>query len=238
MDKNTSKRICRISNRYSNDRGLVVIDASKHWREVLFAILRKTRRQPLMIGNSIDDVMRLILIFREYFRSVRIGSEVTCNHHHILLSYFGEAGFDLKLVSSVALVRRQATLDNKEHKNGRNKARSAVPMLSSGAVQIFQEPIVVGTTDIQDLSKTHDAVPKAKTELWQRILTHYLPFYFPEADRFRRSARTDRILAFLEMFPPPQIISVLTKEELRKAVWSRSTVAMGASVHLCEYAGG
>ena len=51
------------------------------------------------------------------------------------------------------------------------------------------------------------------------ILTHYLPLYFPEADRFHRSSRTDWFLAFLEMFPSPHMISAFTKEEFTKAAW-------------------
>lgn len=90
-------------------------------------------------------------------------------------------------------------------------------MLQIGAVQIFQGPMVAGPNDIQELSKTHDAVSRAKTELWHRILTHYLPLYFPEADRFHRSSRTDWFLAFLEMFPSPHMISALAKEEFTKA---------------------
>ena len=50
----------------------------------------------------------------------------------------------------------------------------------------------------QELSKTHEIVSRSKTELWHRILTHYLPLYFPEAERFHRSSRTDWFLAFLE----------------------------------------
>ena len=69
------------------------------------------------------------------------------------------------------------------------------------------------------MSKTHDAVSRAKTELWHRILTHYLPLCLPEADRFHRSSRTDRFLAFLEMFPSPRMISTMTKEDFVKAVW-------------------
>ena len=57
------------------------------------------------------------------------------------------------------------------------------------------------------------------TELWHRILTHYLPLYFPEADRFHRSSRTDWFLAFLEMFPSPHMISAMTKEEFTTAAW-------------------
>ncbi len=79
--------------------------------------------------------------------------------------------------------------------------------------------MVAGTNDIQELSKTHDAVSRSKTELWHRILTHYLPLYFPEADRFHRSSRTDWFLAFLEMFPSPHMISAMTKEEFIHAAW-------------------
>jgi hypothetical protein len=60
---------------------------------------------------------------------------------------------------------------------------------------------------------------RSKTELWHRILTHYLPLYFPEADRFHRSSRTDWFLAFLEMFPLPHMISAMTKEEFTTAAW-------------------
>lgn len=48
-----------------------------------------------------------------------------------------------------------------------------------GAVQFFHDPLVVGTADIQELSKTHEIVSRSKTELWHRILTHYLPLCFP-----------------------------------------------------------
>ena len=60
-----------------------------------------------------------------------------------------------------------------------------------GNEQFYHDPLVRGTNDIQELSKTHDIVSKSKTELWHRVLTHYLPLYFPEADRFHRSSRSD-----------------------------------------------
>ena len=48
------------------------------------------------------------------------------------------------------------------------------------------------------VSKTHDAVSRAKTEVLHRILTHYLPLYFPEVDRFRHNSRSDWFFAFLD----------------------------------------
>jgi hypothetical protein len=85
-------------------------------------------------------------------------------------------------------------------------------MLGIGAEQFYHDPLVQGTNDIQELSKTHDIVSRSKTELWHRILTHYLPLYFPEADRFHRSSRSDWFLAFLERYPSPHFISAMTRD--------------------------
>ena len=197
----------------SDARVLVGIDISKHRHEMLIALPGKTRRRRLTITNSADDFMRLIGILREYGLPVRTGLEATGNYH------LGVAGFDLKLVSSVALARTREALHNSWDKNDPKDARVILHMLQIGAVQIFQDPMVAGTNDIQELSKTHDAVSRSKTELWHRILTHYLPLYFPEADRFHRSSRTDWLLAFLEMFPSPHRISAMTKEESTETAW-------------------
>lgn len=179
---------------------LVGIDISKHRHEVLIAVPGKTRRRRLTITNSTDDFMRLIAILQEYGLPVRVGFEATGNYHRVLMYRLGVAGFDLKLVSSVALARTREALHNSWDKNDPKDAQVILHMLQIGAVQIFQDPMVAGTNDIQELSKTHDAVSRSKTELWHRILTHYLPLYFPEVDRFHRSSRTDWFLAFLEMF--------------------------------------
>lgn len=93
-------------------------------------------------------------------------------------------------------------------------------MLRIGAIQVFHDPLLAGVNDIQELSKTHEIVSRAKTELWHRILTHYLPLYFPEADRYHRSSRTDWFLAFLEAFPSPHFIAAMGKEAFIAAAWA------------------
>lgn len=198
---------------------LVGIDISKHRHEVLIAAPGKTRRRRMTITNTTDDFMRLTATLLEYDLPIRIGFEATGNYHRALMYHLGVAGFDLKLVSSVALARTREALHNSWDKNDPKDAQVILHMLQIGAVQIFQDPIVTGTNDIQELSKTHDAVSRSKTELWHRILTHYLPLYFPEADRFHRSSRTDWFLAFLEMFPSPHMISAMTKEDFIKEAW-------------------
>ena len=53
-------------------------------------------------------------------------------------------------------------------------------MLRIGATQRYYDPLAEGINDIQELSKTHEMISKAKTEILHRIQTHYLPLYFPE----------------------------------------------------------
>jgi hypothetical protein len=62
-------------------------------------------------------------------------------------------------------------------------------------------------------------VSKAKTETLHRILTHYLPLYFPEIERFRQNSRSEWFFAFLEQFPTPASIVALDKEAFVSAAW-------------------
>lgn len=198
---------------------LVAIDIAKHRHEVLMAVPGKPRRQRMTLTNTTEDFQRLIAILRDYRMPVRIGFEATGNYHRAIMYHLGAAGFELKLVSSVALARTREALHNSWDKNDPKDAQVILHMLQIGAVQIFHDPLVAGTNDIQELSKTHDAISRAKTELWHRILTHYLPLYFPEAERFHRSARSDWFLAFLEVFPSPSMITALSKDAFIKAAW-------------------
>ena len=177
---------------------LVAIDISKHRHEVLIGIPGKKRRRRLTIPNTLDDFERLSSDLASYGLPVRIGFEATGNYHRALGTSSWPAGFELKLVSSVALARTREALHNSWDKNDPKDAQVILHMLEIGAVQFFHDPLCAGTNDIQELSKTHEIVSRSKTELWHRILTHYLPLYFPEAERFHRSSRTDWFLAFLE----------------------------------------
>ena len=156
---------------------------------------------------------------RTFLQPVRIGFEATGNYHRTLAHHLGRAGFELKLVSSVCLARTREALHNSWDKNDPKDAQVILQMLEIGAVQFFHDPMVVGTADIQELSKTHEIVSRSKTELWHRILTHYLPLYFPEAERFHRSSRTDWFLAFLEKYPSPHMISAMSREAFVADAW-------------------
>ncbi|MCT4576029.1 IS110 family transposase [Donghicola sp.] len=198
---------------------LVAIDISKHRHEVLIGVPGKKRRRRMTILNTLEDFQRLSEALASYGLPVRIGFEATGNYHRTLAHHLGQAGFELKLVSSVALARTREALHNSWDKNDPKDAQVILHMLEIGAVQFFHDPLVVGTADIQELSKTHEIVSRSKTELWHRILTHYLPLYFPEAERFHRSSRTDWFLAFLEKYPTPTMITAMSQDDFIADAW-------------------
>jgi len=197
---------------------LVAIDISKHRHEVLIDIPGKKRRRRMTITNTLEDFRRLSATLASFDLPVRIGFEATGNYHRPLAHHLGQGGFDLKPVSSVGLARTREALHNSWDKNDPKDAQIILHMLEIGAVQFFHDPLTVGTADIQELSKTHEIVSRSKTELWHRILTHYLPLYFPEAERFHRSSRTDWFLAFLEKHPT-RMITAMSREAFVSDAW-------------------
>ncbi|WIY24205.1 transposase [Parasedimentitalea psychrophila] len=199
---------------------LVAIDISKARHEVLIAVPGKKRRRRLTVLNQLDDFNRLIATLSDYNRPVRVAFEATGNYHRALAYHLAAAGFEMKLVSSVALARTREALHNSWDKNDPKDAQVILHMMEIGNEQFYHDPLMRGTNDIQELSKTHDIVSKSKTELWHRILTHYLPLYFPEADRFHRSSRSDWFFAFLERYPSPHLISAMGKEEFIADAWT------------------
>ncbi len=143
----------------------------------------------------------------------------TGNYHRAIAYHLAAAGFEMKLVSSVSLARTREALHNSWDKNDPKDAQVILHMMEIGNTQFYHDPLTCGTNDIQELSKTRDIVSKSKTELWHRILTHYLPLYFPEADRFHRSSRGDWFFAFLERYPSPHLISAMDRDAFIAEAW-------------------
>jgi hypothetical protein len=125
----------------------------------------------------------------------------------------------VRLISSLALARTREALHNSWDKNDPKDAQVILRMLKIQATQRYHDPLRAGINDVQELSKTHEAIAKAKTEIQHRNRIHYLPLYFPEIDRFRGNRRSDWFFAFLDTFRTPASITARTKDEFVKAAW-------------------
>ena len=201
------------------DAVLVAIDIAKVRNEVLIEAPDHKRRRRLSVLNNRAEHDRLIEILQDYGRPVICAFEATGNYHRPIAWRLAEAGFEVRLISSLALARTREALHNSWDKNDPKDAQVILHMLRIQATQRYHDPLRAGINDVQELSKTHEAISRAKTEIQHRILTHYLPLYFPEIDRFRGNSRSDWFFAFLDAFPTPASITTLTKEAFVKAAW-------------------
>ena len=190
---------------------LVAIDVAKARNEVLIEGPSHRRRRLTVLNTRVEHD-RLIALLSGLGQPVTCAFEATGNYHRPIAWRLLQAGFDVRLVSSLALARTREALHNSWDKNDPKDAQVILHMLRIGATQRSHDPLTAGINDIQELSKTHEAISKAKSETLHRILTHYLPLYFPEIERFRRSNRSDWFFAFLERFPTPGSITALSRE--------------------------
>lgn len=201
------------------DAVLVAIDMSKHRQEVLIERPEGGRRRRMTVMATKADYDRLAADLVDIGRPVLVGFEATGNYHRTLAHRLLEAGFELRLISSVALARTREALQNGWDKNDAKDAQVILHMLRIGATQRYVDPLAVGINDLQEMSKTHDAISKSKTQIWHRILTHYLPLYFPEIGRFAGNSRSDWFLALLERFPTPGSMVALGQEGFTREAW-------------------
>jgi transposase len=198
---------------------LVAIDVSRQRNDVLIEVPGISRHHRLVVLNTRVEHDRFIDRLSDIGRPVIVGFEATGNYHRPLAYRLLKAGFELRLVSSVALARTREALHNGWDKNDPKDAQVILHMLKIGATQTYCDPICSGINDIQEMSKTHEVISKAKTELWHRLLTHYLALYFPEIARFAGNSRSDWFLALLEQFPIPASITALSKEQFIDQAW-------------------
>lgn len=201
------------------DAVLVAIDMSKHRQEVLLERPEGGRRRRMTVMATKTDYDRLTDELTTIGRPIIVGFEATGNYHRTLAHRLLSAGFELRLISSVALARTREALHNGWDKNDSKDAQVILHMLRIGATQRYVDPLAAGINDLQEMSKTHEAISKAKTQTWHRILTHYLPLYFPEIERFAGNSRSDWFLALIERFPTPGSITSIGQEAFTQEAW-------------------
>lgn len=208
-----------IPHSVSATPALVAIDIASRRHHVLIKPVDK-KRYRLSITNDKVDHDRLAEHLRALGSDVVVAFEATGNYHRAIAWRIYEEGFEVRLVSSVALARTREALQNSWDKNDPRDAQVILHMLSNGLTQRYYDPLVEGINDLQELSKTHEAVSLMKTETLHRLKTHYYPLYFPEVDRFRHNSRSEWFFRWLHAFPTPGSITALPKRDFLEAAWS------------------
>ena len=122
------------------------------------------RRRRLTVLNTRAEHDRLVTLLAGLGRPVTCGFEATGNYHRPIAWRLLQARFEVRLISSLALARTREALHNGWDKNDPKDAQVILHMLRINASQRYHDPLAAGINDVQELSKTHEAVSKANTD--------------------------------------------------------------------------
>lgn len=123
---------------------LVAIDIAKHKNAVLIERPGSSRRRNLTVINSRAEHDRLVDELICYGCPVVCAFEATGNYHRPLGWRLIEAGFDVRLVSSLALARTREALHGGWDKNDPKDAQVILHMIKIGAAQPRLQPEASG----------------------------------------------------------------------------------------------
>ena len=195
---------------------LVAIDVAKIRNEVLVQLVDGTHKS-FKVANNIQDYRN----FSGYLQSLKcpcvIGFEATGDYHRPLAYYLQKEGFGLRLISSLAIARTREAMYNTWDKNDPKDCRAILHMLRTGVTQTYCNPIV--SNDVQEMSGTYGQISLRKVRVYHTILTHFLPLYFPEAEKYLHNSRSEWFFSFLLKFSSPVLIRKHSKEEFIKVAW-------------------
>ena len=70
---------------------------------------------------------------------------------------------------------------------------------------------VTGHQDLQEMANTYQQISLRKVRLQHSLVTHHLPLYFPEAERYLHSSRAEWFTELLLFTPCPAAVRRYTK---------------------------
>jgi transposase len=198
----------------------VAIDVAKDRHETLIEAPGWRSRKKFRVQNTAEEFRSFAAFLHRLNLPVRVGFEPTGNYHRALAYFLHSEGFQLELISSLALARTREAMHNSWDKNDPKDAQVILHLLKARLTQHYHDPMVHNLNDLQELSKTHHHVSLEKTRTQHRLLTHYLPLYFPEIARYHSSSRSEWLWKLLIEFPTPRSITRLSRDEFVRKAWS------------------
>ena len=200
----------------------VAIDVAKLTHQVLIE-LPNGRRRTMRVANTKSEIDGFVEALRALGHRCEIAFEPTGDYHRPLAYVLGQAGFHLALVSSIAVARTREALYNSWDKNDPKDAQVILHLLKNGTTQRYLDPLVTGHLDLQEMANTYQQVSLRKVRLQHSLITHHLPLYFPEAERYLHSSRAEWFTALLLFAPRPAAVRQYSKAEFVKAASAQIT---------------
>jgi transposase len=190
----------------------VAIDIAKRYHAVLIESQDGHRRRFRMASLQ-EDHQRLMDWLHTLPDPIRVAMEPTGDCHRTLAYRLVQEGFEVCLVSTVAVARYREAVFNSWDKNDPKDASVILELLKRGMILRYVDPLLTGHHGLQELSKTHYQVSLARTRFQHSLMTHYLPLYFPEIERYFHSSNTDWFARFMLRFPTAASIRTLSWDD-------------------------
>jgi len=178
------------------------------------------RQERFRMANSHADHERLVDLLQRQPGQSRIAMEPTGTYHRPLAHRLVTAGFEVWLVSSLAAARFRDAMFNSWDKNDPKDALVILDLLKQGKVLRYYDALLASTHDLEELSKTYMQIALARTRLHHSLLTHYLPLYWPEFERYWHTSRAEWIVDFLFRFPIPAAVREISADRFVEEAWA------------------
>jgi len=203
----------------SGDYLLVAIDVAKKAHDVLVR-WPSGRSRAFRVGNQRREFERLTAFLHDQELPVKVALEATADFHRALAHWLLRHGIEVHLASSVAGARVREVLFNSWDKHDRKDARVILYLLEHDLTSPFNDPLVSGYFDLQELSNTYRQISLARSRCYHSLVNHALPLFFPEMERYLHASRAEWFCKFMLVFPTPGSITSLERDAFVQAAWS------------------
>lgn len=188
----------------------VALDIAKARHEALVELPDGSRKRA-SIANTLAEFTRFADELSKLSATCEIALEPTGDYHRPIANFLLRRGHHVHFVSSIATCRTREALYNSWDKNDPKDAQVILHLLKSGTTQIYADPLELGYHDLRELLGAYRQIVAQKTKIYHSLMTHYLPLYFPEAECFIASSRSEWFLDVFRFAPCPAAILKYSK---------------------------
>ena len=234
--------------RGSKEHLIVGIDVAKEKHHAFFGTATgKTLLKRLVFENNIEGFRRLLTQVRALrvqhgLKKVVFGLEPTANYHKPLGEHLIKCGYQVVLVSGVAVKRNRELLDGRWDKHDVKDSANVADLISQGKCLYYEYPPMV-LRDLRNLLSLKRRLKKEEHGYRVRIRNHLVAQYFPELDRYYGSRESEAIVRWC--LEPSRIAGLEVKEFGRlvgggkrniaqqqrlEAIWQKAIDSIGCEV--------
>ena len=204
MDEREDSRLREFRQLKNEIRGskeylIVGIDIAKERHYAFFGTATgKTVLKRLVFENNIEGFKRLLmqvgaLKVQHSLKKIVIGLEPTGDYHKPLGEHLINCGYQVVLVSGVAVKRNRELLDGRWDKHDVKDSANVADLISQGKCLYYEYPSL-GLRDLRNLLSLKRRLKKEEQRYRVRIRNHLLAQYFPELDGYYGSRESEAIV--------------------------------------------